>query len=75
MQYTKTVWTALLGLVAGSGAFALATAGVLPATAGWAALLAVPFLVATLFIGVVGRGSPNDEHPNPVEISARGGPT
>jgi len=73
--YRKTFWTAVLGLAALAGVFVLSLAGRVPAWAGWAALLGLPILGAMLYIGFVGRGSPNDEHPNPIEMFARGGRT
>jgi hypothetical protein len=75
MGYRILAWASSASLAAIPVVFGVALNTGLPAWWGWGLLLSVPFLATLLFIGVVGRGSPHDEHPNPLEIFARGGRT
>ena len=67
--------SAAAGLALLAAVFALALRGSVSGLVGWGVLLTVPFFGALLYIGFVGRNSPKEEHPNPIEMFARGGRT
>lgn len=72
-NFPAVIALAMIGITGALAFFVLSLLGVLPALWGYGALVAVPFLCATLIVGTVGKRSPHDDPPNPMKSFGAGG--